>query len=166
MTLVSCRNDMEKIRFFDRKDMPLQALDSVSAIRSSNGRVQMKLTAPNVIMYDKPEKKTVYTNGFHMDILEGGARRVAEISADYAFSLDEKKIIEARRNVVVIDYRSGDTSYLESLTWNSAEHRIFSQDPVRSVNGKRVTYGDGFESDDNFTTPQILHQRGTMTIED
>ncbi|MBR6330572.1 MAG: hypothetical protein IKR79_02860, partial [Bacteroidales bacterium] len=61
---------------------------------------------------------------------------------------------------------SGDTSYLNSIIWNSAEHRIFSRDTIKSVNGARVTYGDGFESDDEFTAPRILHQRGTMTFDE
>lgn len=157
---------MEKIKFFDRKELPLQALDSVSVVRSSNGKSQMTLTAPTVTMYDRPEKKTVYPEGFTMFIYESGEKPTAKISADYAYSLDEKKIIEARRNVVIIDYRNGDTSYLESLIWNSADKRIYSSDPVKSVNGQRITYGDGFESDDEFKSPQILRQRGTMTIED
>lgn len=166
LLLTACRNDMDKILFFDRKDIPVQSLENVRALRSSKGKVQMLVTAPSAQMYDKPERKSIYPEGFNMAILEGSDNRVANISADYAVSYDEKKIIEARRNVVVIDYRTGDTSYLESLVWNSAEHRIFSTDPVRSVNGQRITYGDGFESDDEFTTPQILHQRGTMTIDE
>ena len=68
--------------------------------------------------------------------------------------------------MVIIDYRSGDTSYMENIIWNSAEGRIYSNDTVRSVNGARVTIGDGFESDENFTSPQILHQRGTIQIDD
>lgn len=155
---------MEKVRFFDRKDLPQQSIDTVKAIRSLNGKRQMLMTAPKVMIYDKPQKKTVYPQGINMQVFDGGKKIAASIRADYAYSLDDQKIVEARRNVVVIDYRTGDTTYLNSLIWNSAEHRIFSNDTVKSVNGKRVTYGDGFESDDEFTTPYIKHQRGTMTI--
>ena len=162
----SCRNDMDKISFFDRKDLPQQSLDSVRAIRSQNGKRQMILTSPKVVVYDKPKKKTEYPQGFNMQIYEGEKKMVALISAKYAISLDEEKIIKARDSVVVIDYRTGDTSYLETITWNSAQHRIYSDNPVKSVNGKRVTYGDGFESDDEFTMPYINGQRGTMTIEE
>ncbi|MCR4817146.1 MAG: LPS export ABC transporter periplasmic protein LptC [Bacteroidales bacterium] len=164
--LTSCRNDMDRILFFDRADMPLQTLENVRALRSSNGRSQMLITAPSVVMYGKPEKKTVYPSGFEMRILESNDKQVANIRANYAVSFEEKNTIEARDNVVVIDFRTGDTSYLQSLVWNSAQHRIFSTDSVKSVNGQRVTYGDGFESDDEFTSPQILHQRGTMTIDE
>ena len=160
----SCRNDMEKVRFFDRKELPQQSIDTVKAIRSLNGKRQMLMTATKVMIYDKPQKKTVYPQGINMQIFDGGKKIAASIRADYAYSLDDQKIVEARRNVVVIDYRTGDTTYLNSLIWNSAEHRIYSNDTVKSINGKRVTYGDGFESDDEFTTPYIKHQRGTMTI--
>jgi LPS export ABC transporter protein LptC len=164
--VVACRNDMEKVRLFDPQNLPQQSIDTVRALRSLGGKKQMVLKAPKVVVYEQPERKTVYPDGIDMQIYNNGDKIAASIKAKYAQSLDEKKIIEARNDVVIIDFRSGDTSYLENIVWNSAEHRIFSNAPVKSVNGKRVTYGDGFESDDEFTTPRILHQRGTMTIEE
>lgn len=166
LLLASCRNDMEKVRLFDPQNLPQQSLDTVRAVRSLGGKKQMVLSAPRVVVYDKPERKTVYPDGIDMMIFDNAGAVAASIKAEYAHSLDEKKIVEARRNVVIIDFGSGDTSYLNSIVWNSAEHRIFSNDTVKSVNGKRITYGDGFESDDEFTAPRILHQRGTMTFEE
>ena len=166
LLLDGCRNDMEKVHFFDQKSLPQQHLDTVTVIRSTRGDLQMLLEAPEVIVYEKPEKKTEYPQGVWMRLYDKGDKLVSDVRADYAYSLDDKKIIEARRHVVIIDYRSGDTSYMESIIWNSAEGRIFSNDTVRSVNGPRVTIGDGFESDENFTSPQILHQRGTIQIDD
>jgi len=163
---VSCRNDMDKVHFFDPQNLPHQSLDTVRMVRSTNGNLQLLVSAPKVVVRDDKEKKTEYPDGFSLQFFDRSDKPVAVISADYAYSLDEKKIIEARRNVVVIDYRSGDTSYLESIVWDSPQGRIYSNDPVKSVNGQRVTYGDGFESDENFTTPQITHQRGTIQLKD
>ena len=72
---------MDKISFFDRKDLPQQSLDSVRAIRSQNGKRQMILTSPKVVVYDKPKKKTEYPQGFNMQIYEGEKKIVALISA-------------------------------------------------------------------------------------
>lgn len=166
LLLASCRNDMEKVRLFDPQNLPQQSLDTIRAVRSLGGKKQMVLSAPRVVVYDKPERKTVYPDGIDMMIFDNAGAVAASIKAEYAHSLDEKKIVEARRNVVIIDFGSGDTSYLNSIVWNSAEHRIYSNDTVKSVNGKRITYGDGFDSDDEFTAPRILHQRGTMTFEE
>lgn len=164
LLFVSCRNDIEKVHFFDRKDLPQQSLDNVKVLRSAQGKIQLLMNAPTVIVYDKPERKTVYPSGIVMHILSADSEAVADITADYAVSLEEQKIIEARKNVVIVDYRSGDTSYLEHIIWNAMDHRIYSDSSVRSVNGMRVTYGDGFESDENFTTPQITRQRGTILL--
>ena len=69
-------------------------------------------------------------------------------------------------NVVVIDYQSGDTTYMETLVWDRNSKRIFSNHPLMSVNGKRVTYGDGFVSDEKLENPIILRQRGTIEWDD
>ena len=164
--LASCRNDMETVRLFDRQEFPQQSLDSVRVVRSSFGHKQMVLTAPSVVMFDKPEPATYYNEGVHMQVFGEDKKLLADIRADSAQQLDRQKLILAKGNIVIIDYRSGDTSYMNSLVWNSREHRVFSEEPVKSVNGLRVTYGDGFESDDNFASPQILHQRGTVTFQE
>ena len=158
---------MEKIRFFERHDMPQQALDSVTILRSNVGERQMTLKAPAVFIVDKPEKMTVFPKGFNMHIFGNqGKNTVAVITADSATSLDSRNVIKAHRNVVILDYRTGDTTYLDSIVWEAATHKIYSRAPVKSVNGQRVTYGDAFESDDNFTSPIIFNQRGTMTIDE
>ena len=158
---------MEKVHLFDKQDIPQQILDSVSVTRSNFGNQQMSLKAPNVVVLDKPERMTIFPNGFNMHIFGDDSHVViADITADSATSLDDRKVIKAHRNVVIIDHRSGDTTYLDSIIWESAAHTIYSRAPVKSVNGSRVTYGDGFESDENFTAPIIYRQRGTMTIED
>lgn len=165
--LVSCRNDMNKVHMFDSRDVPQQVIDSVGVTRSNFGNLQMSLKAPLVVVVDKPERTTIFPKGFNMYIFgDEGDSIVADIRADSATSLDDRKIIKAHRNVVIIDHRTGDTTYLDSIIWESVSHTIYSRAPVKSVNGPRVTYGDGFESDENFTTPIIYHQRGTMTIEE
>lgn len=163
--LTACRNDMEKVAFFDKKELPQQSIDSVSMVRSEHGHLQMKMDAPKIVVYEQPQKKTEYPQGLKMVIFDAN-KTAARISADYAFSLDEKKIMEAHKNVIIIDYQNGDTFYLKSLVWDQSDHRIFSNDPVKSINGQRVTYGDGFESDEEFTSPYIFHQRGTIEVEE
>lgn len=163
---ISCRNDIEKVRLFDKQDLPQQSIDNVTVMRSTSGNAQMALIASKVMVFTTPQRKTVYPEGISMRIFDSHRKTVATVNADYACSYDDKNMVEARNNVVIVDFRSGDTSYLNSIVWNSSEHRIYSDDTIKSVNGQRVTYGDGFESDDNFNEPRILHQRGTITFDD
>lgn len=158
----ACSNDIEKVKFFDRKELPSQKIEGSLISRTESGLLQMSLTAPIIEQYTTPERKTVYPKGFSITFFENGGTPKASISAKHGISYDSRDIMEAKDSVVVIDYRSGDTSYLHDLVWNSAEHRIYTEHPLRSVNGGRVTYGDGLESDDNFNHPIILRQRGTI----
>ena len=83
-------------------------------------------------------------------------------NALYAVQYDKRQIVMVRDSVVIIDLQNGDTVYLIDLIWRQAEHRIFSNNPLRSKNGPRITLGDRFESDDAFKQPHIIHQRGTL----
>lgn len=160
----ACKNDMDKVHFFDRQNMPSQAIDTAVIIRSEHGRLQLQMTAPRIESFQSPERKTVYPQGFVLSLYDANNNERAKISAHYGISFDDRKVMEARDSVVIIDYQSGDTSYLSHIVWNQQEHRIYSIDKVRSVNGQRVTLGDSFESDDEFAHPVITHQRGTMIV--
>lgn len=166
LTLAACRNDMEKIAMFDPQNLPQQRIEEVRVWRSENGSRQMELTAPLVESYVTPEKKTVYPHGFAMQIFDDHGKLSAFVTGDSAVQREEKKMVEAYGHIVIIDYSTGDTSYLMSLIWDSGEHLVYSNDPVKSVNGDRVTYGDGFTSDDEFREPIIRGQRGRLTFED
>ena len=74
--------------------------------------------------------------------------------------------MKASDSVVVIDYASGDTVYLDDIIWRDNEDIIFSNHPVRAVNGNRVTYGDGFVSDEQMSNLRITHQRGVIEFND
>lgn len=163
---VSCSNDLEKVNFFAPKEMPYQELDTAVVIRSQEGRLQMVMEAPHIEVYKQPEEKTICPRGVELKFYSGKDKLKTYIRADYGISYDSRQIMELKKNVVIIDYGTGDTSYLKDLNWNGIEHRIYSNHSVKSVNGPRVTLGDAFESDENFESPQIVHQRGTVIIND
>ena len=60
----------------------------------------------------------------------------------------------------------GKTIYLKDITWKSDEDLIFSNHPVRSVNGQRITYGDGFVSDQRLENLHITRQRGIIEFQE
>lgn len=161
--LSACSNDAESVRFFEQKVLPLQTVTNGKVDRSEYGRKQVHLEAPKIVQYGEPDPRTEYPDGIQLWIYDSESHNLkAYVKAGFAVSHDNTKLTEVRDKVVIIDYGTGDTSYLHDLYWNSQEKRVYSNKPVRSVNGNRVTYGDGFESDDNFDQPMILRQRGTI----
>lgn len=165
-TLPSCSNDMKDIRQFERKAPPDQEIKEGHIWRSEYGQLQVELDAPRIVQYRKPDTRTLYPEGVELRFYNDAREMTTFIRADKATSYDDKNILTAKDSVVVIDYTNGDTVYLEDIIWKSNEDIIYSNHPVRAVNGNRVTYGDGFVSDENLTNLRITRQRGIIEFED
>lgn len=166
LTLLSCSNDMKDIQQFERQTPPDQEITDAHIWRSSEGKLQLVLDAPRIVQYRKPDTRTLYPNGVELRFYDNQRNLQTFIRANKATSYDDKNIITAKDSVVVIDYSNGDTIYLEDIVWKSNEDIIYSNNPVRAVNGKRVTYGDGFVSNADMTNLRITRQRGVIEFEE
>lgn len=169
LLLASCHGD-KRVVPYDRSDSAVQEVFNAHVRRSERGRLQLELDAPIIQKYDLPKPRTVYrAKGKDRVLLcffDDEHRIKSSIEAGYAVSLDDRNIMEASDSVVVIDYGTGDTIYLVDLVWNSAEDRIYSDNPVRAKNGSRITEGDGFVSDQRMDNMHIIRQRGVIEFQD
>ena len=166
IALAGCSNDIEKVHSFDRTDNPVQVVKDATVTRTSNGNRQMRLSSPLIKRYGQPDIRTLYPKGVELIFLSPDGSPKAWLKADSAISYDDREIMQAYGNVVAIDYHTGDTTYMHRITWNQVDGHIFSDTTVRSVNGHRVTYGDGFDSDESMDNLHVIHQRGTIEIND
>ncbi len=157
---------MESIERFSKKEQPDQQLTVAHIRRSEYGKLQLELNAPLILQYHKPEAKTVYPKGAKLCFFDDEGIIRTSIEGRYAISFDDRNIMKARDSVVVIDYVHGDTIYLNDIIWKSDEDLIYSNHPVRSVNGQRKTYGDGFVSDQRLENLHITRQRGTIEFQE
>lgn len=165
-TLLSCSGDMKDIERFSRQNPPDQEVKEARIHRSEQGRLQVEIDAPLITRYSQPSARTVYPKGVDLRFYDECRRMKTSIYARRAVSFDDRNIMKASDSVVVIDYNSGDTIYLEDIIWRDDEDIIFSNHPVRSVNGNRVTYGDGFVSDEQLANLRITRQRGVIEFND
>ena len=154
----------------DRRDSAIQEVLNAHVRRSEFGKLQLELDAPIIQKYDRPKAKTIYKSHrgqrVQLRLFNNDRSIKSTIEAGYAVSFDDIDIMEAHDSVVVIDFSNGDTIYLEDLIWNSSEDRIYSDHPVHAKNGKRITEGDGFVSDQSMENIQIIRQRGVIEFED
>lgn len=157
---------MSDISRFERQNPPDQELKQAHIRRSDHGRMQMELNAPLIRKYLEPAARTLYPEGVEIRFFNDQREPTTFIRADKAISYDDRNIMKASDSVVVIDYASGDTVYLDDIIWRDNEDIIFSNHPVRAVNGNRVTYGDGFVSDEQMSNLRITHQRGVIEFND
>jgi hypothetical protein len=157
---------MDDISRFDRQSPPDQEIRGAHIRRSSSAELQMELDAPRIVRYSQPAAKTVYPKGVTVRFYDGKGGIKTYLYATKAVSFDDRDIMQASDSVVVIDYGSGDTIYLQDIVWRKDEDLIFSNHTVRAVNGNRVTYGDGFVSDGQMTNLRVTRQRGVIEFQE
>lgn len=160
--IVGCGNDMEKVKMFEPQELPDNVIKQARIQQSESGKLQMLMWAPVIEQYSAPKSQTVYPQGIFVRFYDGYNKPTATLKARYAISYDDRNEMMVKDSVVIVDLQRGDTVHLQNLTWSRMQHRVYSDKPVWSKNGDRVTYGDSFESDDQFKTPLIVHQRGTL----
>ena len=157
---------MSDIERFAPQNPPQQEIKEAHIRRTEYGRLQVQIDAPLIVRSDDPSPRTIYPHGVDLRFFNEDGSVGTDLHAGKAVSFDDRNVLQGSDSVVVVDYCNGDTVYLQDIVWRQDDDIIFSNHPVRSVGAGRVTYGDGFTSDERMTNLRILHQRGTIEIDE
>jgi LPS export ABC transporter protein LptC len=85
------------------------------------------------------------------------------MNANYGISYTKTEIMEAKGNVVLESVK-GDKLETEHLIWDQKADRIYSNVFSRITSPERVIYGDGFESNQDFSKYRILKVKGIISL--
>ena len=164
--MFSCKNDLEKIYEFESSTNPDLIIKKPVILRSVSGKVDVKIEAPIVKRFYTDSPKTEFSEGVFLHFFDSDKSIKTTLSSKYAISMENEKRMEARNNVIIIDYKNGDTIYTEQIIWDQNSHRIYSTKDVKKVNGENVIYGEGFEMDEETNVRTIFKPRGVEEWED
>lgn len=89
----------------------------------------------------------------------------SRLSANYAVSYEKDEIMEARNNVIVVN-EEGEQLNTEHLVWEKREARIYTNEFVKITTTDEIIYGNGFESNENFTKYKIQQIKGTINLKE
>lgn len=88
----------------------------------------------------------------------------SHLSADYAIFFEERKLWEAKGNVVARNSK-GETLYTQQLFWDQKSKRIYSNVDCKVEMGSDYWYGEGFESDESMNDWHFRRYRGRMWVD-
>lgn len=164
--VTSCQNDIEKINILtDINKMPVESAKEVTTIRSDSGKIQLYMTSPQLDRYQSEQSYTKFPKGLKVFFYDDYMNVKMMLSAKYAVNYEDRRIFELKNNVVIIDYKKGDTIYTESMVWDQSRKTISSDVLVKRINKDGVLYGEGFDADENFNEYTLRRPRGTITVE-
>jgi LPS export ABC transporter protein LptC len=88
-----------------------------------------------------------------------------EMTAGYAVSYEGKGKMEARINVVVVNNK-GETLKTQHLIWEEKTKKIYTHEFVTITTKEEILYGDGLESNQEFTKYRIKNIKGTIAVKE
>ncbi len=163
----SCSSKVESnIIIEDSSKIPTIQSRNLTVFNYNNGKMKYKFQTPLLERYDFTENPYMeFKEGIHIETFNDSTKiKEADLVADYVIYLENKKLWEAKGNVIVQD-QEGKTLYTEQLFWDEAADSIYSNVDTKLVDGDETTLGDGFWSDGKFSQVIIKNSRGGMLLD-
>lgn len=162
----SCEDGIEKVRLMsEEKNFPDQSMTNAEINHTTNGRLQVKITAAEIKRYMRvDEPHTIFPEGLHVLFYDSTMAVESSISANYAIYHESDKMWEARNDVVTIN-NEGDTLNTEYLVWDQNKENIHTDRYVRITTPDGIIHGKGFESNQDFSNWRIKETTGTIEVD-
>lgn len=162
---VSCKSDLDTIQSLTQKDeSPIESGFEVEVVYSEHAQIRMILKAPRMDRYGADKNFIEMPEGISVTFYDSLMNVTSTLTANYAINYLSTELFEARNDVVVIN-ESNEKLNTEQLTWDQKKAIIYSEKFVKITTADEVLFGDGMEADEQFTTWEIKHPRGTFSVE-
>ena len=167
-TLISCNNDIEEVnKLTVSNDMPSFRVNNLETSFSDSGRLKVKIYAPELVRYEHGELKyDEYPEGISVEFYNSLMEVTGTLRCDYARYLIKEEIWEAKSDVEVNNTEKEERINTELLYWNMKDEKIFSDKFVRITTAEEILFGEGFESNQDFSKWKITKPTGTINVKD
>ncbi len=164
--LISCENDIKKVKIIaSQKEAQIERGKNVEIMYSDSGKTRLLIIAPTMIRHltknpytEMPDKVNVY---FYND----NTQVESKLKANYGIRYEKEQIMKVKDNVVLSNIK-GEKLYAEELIWDEKQEKIYSDKFVKIVTPDEIIYGEGFESNQDFTDYRIKKIKGTINVQE
>ncbi len=164
IAIISCENDITVVNSLTVDETtPIESSYDVDMEYTDSGKLVMIMHTPEANRYPTEEEYMEMPKGMNMIFFDSIGNKKSDLRSEYAINYVDKKIMEARINVVATG-ATGDKLYTELLIWDQTKKIIHTDAPVRVIQNGKTLYGDGLVSDETFTDYKITQPRGEFEI--
>lgn len=162
--LTACGNSEEKLqKFAPQAEASAERGREVTLIYSDSAIITARVEAPVLLRYSGEKPKTEMPKGIKATFYSASGQPNSWLTANRAIQFPNEGVTETHGNVIVVN-ELGDTLYTEKLIWVEKEDRIYTDTYVRIVRPDEIIFGDGLESNQQFTRYKILNIKGTIAL--
>jgi LPS export ABC transporter protein LptC len=166
---LSCSNDIETVKALtEEQNYPDQSGYNIETTYTDSGRLQGRLTAPEVQKYSRKEEPyTEFPKGLKVTFYDSIGRPYAYIQARYAIFYESRQLWEARREVIAENPLKGEKLETEQMFWNQKDRLIYSDKFTRLTNADGDFVGEGgFEAEQDLSRWKLKGSSGTVNVRD
>ena len=160
--MISCTNDAKLVQeFVSDKHKPVEQIKGAQIIHTENGKLKVRIVANIIERFHEIQPALIFSDNLEVYFYNDSTQLQSTLIADYASIDDEKKIMLAKNNVILI---SIDDKKLETdeLVWDEKKNKIYTNKKVKISTGKEVIFGEGFISTPDFKKYSITKVHGTF----
>jgi hypothetical protein len=162
----SCKNDnIEKIQVLTASDnLPLEVGTNIILNYTDSGFVKAKVFAPMLERYDNEKSnQSIMKKGITVYFYNKDKKITSYIKSKYAVRDDRNRTMTVKNEVIVVNIK-GDTLRTESLVWDEKTNKINTNDNVKITTPDEIIYGEGLESNTEFSQYKIYKITGILNI--
>lgn len=165
--LFACKNKMSDIASLNFSDtIPDVSARDIEFTYSDSAEVQVRLSGPLMYAFEGDEPYMEFPEGFKVEFYDSAFNITSTITGKYGIHYREKKIMEARNNVVVTNFETGERLDTEELIWDQNKKLIYSNKFVKITSEDGVIFGDGLEAEQDFSKRRIINPSGEIEVKE
>ncbi len=163
---IGCTNDVEEVRRQTRDTLfPVSSTRNVEMLYSDSARLRSRIRAPQRDTYLGEKEYVEFPEGLQVLFYESDGSEGGQLKARYAISYTKQDKMIARNDVQLWN-KEGKKLNTEELIWDQKSGRIYSEKFSKITSAEEVIYGDGFESNQDFSSYRIVKIRGIVTLKE
>ncbi|MBL7766501.1 MAG: LPS export ABC transporter periplasmic protein LptC [Chitinophagaceae bacterium] len=164
-SLYSCKQDLKSgVKVLDKSLLNTERAEEVTIIYSKEGHTQAMLytksfnhiqnVIPSYIEMKKGLKVEFFDDSLHVQ---------STLTAKYGKYFESNGNVLVRDSVVVTN-KKNERLNTEELVWNEKLQKFYTEKFVKISTPTQVIYGDGLESNQNFSVYKITNVKGIIGI--
>ncbi len=165
---ISCKNKIEEVnKLTVSNNRPSFSVEGLETYFSDSGIIKVKIFAPELERYEQLKLKyDEYPQGINVEFYDYNMKITGTLKCQYARYLIVEEVWEAKSNVEVNNTEKNEKINTELLYWDIKNERIYSDKFVRITTAEEILFGEGFESNQDFSKWKIINPTGTINIKD
>ncbi len=152
----------------DPETTPTMSSTNRTIVYSGNGYKRFRMFAPEILLFELAERPyALYPKGITVETFKDStAGEIAsKLTADYAKYYTNEKIWEATGNVVGDNFLDDRSFKTERLYWQEKDGRIYSDTTTTVRDGRSITRGRNFETDQSFEKWTFNNAAGKVAVD-